>query len=1453
MVNTTPLVTTVTKPTINPGEADITPRVNIQEFCEEYYEDILPIIMEKVRHDRRKNVHTRLDFGEGPREIIREDSHYSNARARATELERVKVQDCLRYGNRHVLDRLGHWRQSAFDRLSETYSLSTTKSRPTETDSKNPPRGRSHARALNASRDDHPKDRERFRSPRESYGDSFSHSYRDGGHSHHMKRRKDKSPPSSVSRSDSSDEKYRRSKSKRHKSTDEDDLTRPWMCEEENPFTPRIRNFESSRRTRIPNNVKTYDGTGDPEDPVKNLQAATQVERWAMPTWCHMFNSTLRGAATVWFDELPPKRIDGYKDLKATFMAYFMQQKKYVKDPVEIHNIKQRDGETIEDFIERFKTETERMKGAPECMRISGFMHGMNNPELTKRLNEHVHKTMKEMMITNTAFIRGEVVAGSKKKGHVSWKAHDQSKRHTSDKRSDFQGHSKEGRGSNRFTPPYKNAERNLGGRSNTDECMQLKKQIEELVRAEKLSHLIKEIKQGRDQSKTGKKEIAVKDKHTKIYMVQSWQRTVKQKVTQSFERVKEITFPPLEANKETEGPLVIEAEMGGHMIHHMYIDGAITSLTGFSGETIWPLGQLSILMIIGDTTHSTKAWMNFMIVKSFSPYNGIIGRQGLKAIQAVPSTVYGMLKFPVEGGIVTICSTILIPTECASVITSSVVPSEEMTRPANFKVLLHPDFPDQEVAIGGTLSDKGRTELCSILKKNLDIFAWQPSDITGVPRSVAEHRLNIREGYSPVRWQMCVDFTDLNKACSQDCYPLPEIDWKVESLCGYPFKCFLDAYKGYHQIQLAEADEEKTAFHTGQRSYTEAEMMRDIEKTFRTLRKVNMKLNPKKCSFGLAEGVFLGYVITPEGIKPCPDKTAAVIGLLSPRTIKEVQSLNGKLVILNRFLSKSAEKSLPLFQTLKKCIKKIDFHWTAEAEQAFQQLKQHLSELPLLGPELNYSPMEKLVLSLVFAAKRLRRYFQARPITVITDQPIKQVMSRPDVAGRLQKWSIMLGEHNITYRPRTSVKGQILADFLIEIPGDVSQPVPAIETQEEPWTLFTDGSSFMDGLGAGLILTSSKGVEFTYVLRFQFTASNNEAEYEALVAGLRIAARMGVKNVQVSVDSKLVANKVLGTYVAKEYNMVKYLEIVKSLVSGFTTFSTSQVPRSKTKKTDALSKIASTSFAHLSKQVLVEVLENKSIKEKEVATVIEEDGPTWMTQLVDYLKGGVLPEDKKEARKLLLNARQYELMEGVLYRRSFITPWLRCVGPLQADDCQIHRPVTRHPQQPLTPITTPWPFYKPFFGRAREGQIFNSRHGLLHEVDISKGSGNNYRRTVIPTEIEMPTYRIAAVDVVNNDEELRLKLECREHAAICEAKAKSKMTKYYNARVRDIAFKPGDFVYRSNDASHAVAGGKLGPKWEGPYEVTEALGNGAYKLRSMDGRILPRTWNIANPKRCYL
>nr|GEY64880.1 hypothetical protein [Tanacetum cinerariifolium] len=519
-------------------------------------------------------------------------------------------------------------------------------------------------------------------------------------------------------------------------------------------------------------------------------------------------------------------------------------------------------------------------------------------------------------------------------------------------------------------------------------------------------------------------------------------------------------------------------------------------------------------------------------------------------------------------------------------------------------------------------------------------------------------------------------------------------------------------------------------------KSHTEAEMVRDIEETFRTLRKINMKLNPKKCSFGLAEGLFLGYVITPEGIKPCSDKTAAVLQLPSPQTVKEVQSLNGKLASLN-----SPDDG-----------------------------KRNNSNADLL-----HKP------GVTGSGAKLFANGEIGFVTSLCSKEAPIVFSGSPYHGH--------------YGPTNQA-------------GDVPQAAPTAAAQEEPWTLFTDGSSCVDG---------------------QSSAGN-------------------------------VCGK------GRQYDKVP--ENSLGLVNGFTTFSISQVPRSKNKQANALSKIASTSFAHPSKQILVEVLENKSIKENEVAAVIEEDGPTWMTQIADYLKEGVLPGDNKEARKLRLKAWSCSMharprsVVAKAIRLGYYWPTMHKDARdmiRKCNDCQIHRPVTRHPQQPLTPITAPWPFYKwgidiagPFLeGLGKVKFLIVAMDYLTKWVEakaVATITGRQVKKFVwdnivcrfavrisqapaiqrtgekgkpkpgegikvrLGEEIGMPTYRTAAVNVVNNDKELRLNIdllkECRERAAICEARAKSKMM------------------------NHAVAGGKLGPKWEGPYEVTEALGNGAYKLR---------------------
>nr|GEY33357.1 reverse transcriptase domain-containing protein [Tanacetum cinerariifolium] len=154
------------------------------------------------------------------------------------------------------------------------------------------------------------------------------------------------------------------------------------------------------------------------------LETAAKTKWWAMPTWCHMFNSTLTGNARVWFDDLSQESIDSYDDLRKTFLENYLQQKKYINDPVEIHNIKQRDRESIEEFVRRYKLECRDMKGALECMKIFGFMQGITNLKLIKRLHDNIPKSVDEMIRVTTKFLRGEVAVSNREwmKSFPSWK-----------------------------------------------------------------------------------------------------------------------------------------------------------------------------------------------------------------------------------------------------------------------------------------------------------------------------------------------------------------------------------------------------------------------------------------------------------------------------------------------------------------------------------------------------------------------------------------------------------------------------------------------------------------------------------------------------------------------------------------------------------------------------------------------------------------------------------------------------------------------------------------------------------------------------------------------------------------------------------------------------------------------------------------------------------------------
>ncbi|XP_013608052.1 PREDICTED: uncharacterized protein LOC106314775 [Brassica oleracea var. oleracea] len=220
------------------------------------------------------------------------------------------------------------------------------------------------------------------------------------------------------------------------------------------------------------------------------------------------------------------------------------------------------------------------------------------------------------------------------------------------------------------------------------------------------------------------------------------------------------------------------------------------------------------------------------------------------------------------------------------------------------------------------------------------------------------------------------------------------------------------------------------------------------------------MKLNPTKCSFGVSSSNFLGYIVTHRGIKANPEKIRAIHSIPTPKNVKEVQKLTGRMSTLSRFISILSDKSHAFFGTLKN---PKDFQWTEESisehavsavlvrEEENKQLPIYYVSKALLDAETRYSHLENLALALIVAACKLRPYFQAHPIVVVTSFPVKLVLHKPEVSGRLAKLAVELGEYDVIFRPATVIKSQVLADFVAEFSPAL---LPALEQEPDEYPL---------------------------------------------------------------------------------------------------------------------------------------------------------------------------------------------------------------------------------------------------------------------------------------------------------------------------------------------------------------------------------------------------------------
>ncbi|KAM1242895.1 hypothetical protein ACFX2G_035203 [Malus domestica] len=480
---------------------------------------------------------------------------------------------------------------------------------------------------------------------------------------------------------------------------------------------------------------------------------------------------------------------------------------------------------------------------------------------------------------------------------------------------------------------------------------------------------------------------------------------------------------------------------------------------------------------------------------------------------------------------------------------------------------------------------------------------------------------------------RVCIDFRDLNDACPKDDFPLPIIEIMVDATTGHKALSFMDGSSGYNQIRMALEDEELTEFRTPKGIYCykvmpfglknagatyqramqkifndmlhknvecyvddlvvktkkRSDHLKDLRVVFERLRKYNLKMNPLKCAFRVTYGKFLGFIVKHRGIEVDQSKIKVIQSMPEQRNLHELKSLQGRLAFIRRFISNLAgrwapvpEKPLILYIAAQES--SVGPLLAQENESQKEGALYYLSRT-LTGAELNYSPIEKMCLALVFSIQKLRHYMHAYTIHLVAKaDPVKYVMSKPVLTGRLVKWALLLNQYEIIYVPAKAVKGQALADFLADHPIRADWKISDDLPDEEvfyidifpTWMMFFDGSARADGAGAGVVFMSPQRHILPYSFQLSELCSNNVAEYQALIIGLQMAINMGIIALEIFGDSKLIINQLLTEYEVKKDDLIPYFWLATQLLQEFETVTLEHVPRKENQMADALANLAS-------------------------------------------------------------------------------------------------------------------------------------------------------------------------------------------------------------------------------------------------------------------------------------
>ncbi|XP_075670508.1 uncharacterized protein LOC142640334 [Castanea sativa] len=417
-----------------------------------------------------------------------------------------------------------------------------------------------------------------------------------------------------------------------------------------------------------------------------------------------------------------------------------------------------------------------------------------------------------------------------------------------------------------------------------------------------------------------------------------------------------------------------------------------------------------------------------------------------------------------------------------------------------------------------------------------------------------------------------------------------------------------------------------------------------DLKEVFEILQRHRLRLNANKCAFGVGSGLFLVYLITKQVIEVRPDQIEAVKCLRQPGNPKEVQKLIGMLATLNRFISKFADWCCPFYQILKKW---KGLHWDEECDRAFQDLKDYFGRA--------------LTLSASKPGGDLYMYLS------VSEHAVSVVLLR-DNGAQLPVYYISKTLVNIEtrYKLRNSVKGQVLADFIAEFSPRAAGITGTVKVR--PWRLFVDEASNTTRAGVGIMVVIPEELKLEHSFRLGFRASNNEAKYEALLAGLRVVMDLGARVVGVYSNSLLVVSQVQANFEARDPRMVEYLRLAKQIMDNFDTVKIKRITQGQNRHADSLATLASSIADEVPQLIRVELAPEPSIATRALIVQVTKAKRCWIDPIIEFLSEDRTLEDEKEAARVRRTAAHYRLSaDRKLYRRSFKGPYLQCLHPNQA------------------------------------------------------------------------------------------------------------------------------------------------------------------------------------------